>query len=298
MFGRVSFCLFMVVMTPVTELMKIILYLLIGLQLFINVVTTILIYAQCSDAAALWDTSITTAVCIDHSIMTDLGWCQAIFNCVTDLSLTTLAAVMVWNLRHLPSRIRAGFAVLLCLSSFAFVANVIRTCKLDMLVTHHDLPWDSVPFILWTSIEVNTIIIAASIHTLFRQSDAVVDAVQVLPTHSIEITHVRQPSSAGLAHRIAQKGRSMSVGLTFSLRRYSRDNMMTAGGLDGNESQEEILGGKGHAVLIMKTREVKIDTLQQNGEIRLETPIVPTHLRQGSDRTEAMWSDISSGILF
>lgn len=50
-------------------------------------------------------------------------------------------------------------------------------------------------------------------------------------------------------------------------------------------SQEDMVGGNGHAVLIMRTKEISIDTSEQE-EARLQCPIVPLHMRRRSDVSE------------
>lgn len=273
---------------PTCQAVKIILWFFIALQVFINVVVTIILYAQCSDIAALWDFSITTAICMAHSMLVTLSWFQSTFNALADLSLPVISVIVVFKSRQMPPHIQAGIAVLFGLSLFAFTSTILRTYQLHVLFTKGDMPWYSVKFILWTTLEMNTIIIAASIHTLFRQSKTVSNAMQApLPIFSTEISSVRRPSS--IRHRIAEKGRSLSVGFAIPWRKNSRcddyEDGMLSSGWNGNMSQEDMVGGNGHAVLIMRTKEISIDTSEQE-EARLQCPIVPLHMRRRSDVSE------------
>ena len=115
MLGRLAFCFYLHYIVGRTSRWKLnSLYILGTLQLTINIVCIIMIFTQCGvHVKAVWGGE--AAVCLSANVQTDYGYFQSVFNSLSDLYLTILPAVIVWNLQ-LKTSVKAGIAALLCLS--------------------------------------------------------------------------------------------------------------------------------------------------------------------------------------
>lgn len=117
MFGRISFCLYMLDFVVHNKIIKIILWLSIVCQLLFNVATIVVVYSQCgSHFDAIWDPSI-SAHCLSPSVQTNVSyfqcgkfdimsypnavrdWRAKAWNSFTDLYLTIIPAVLLRTLR-------------------------------------------------------------------------------------------------------------------------------------------------------------------------------------------------------
>jgi len=77
MFGRIAFCLYLLQFAGTSRIHKMVLYVLIGSQAFVNMLTIILIYVQCgAQVEALWDHSI-AATCWSPLVQRDFGFFQS-----------------------------------------------------------------------------------------------------------------------------------------------------------------------------------------------------------------------------
>ena len=136
MFGRISFCVFLLYLVgPTKRMQRAILWANIIQQLAINTVMLIQIYAQCgSQIAALWDQEVAAhAKCQDPSVETDLAFAQSgmsssilcssrlstefypALNSVCDLVLAILPPIMLWDLQ-MPKATKYGLLAVMTLS--------------------------------------------------------------------------------------------------------------------------------------------------------------------------------------
>ena len=138
MFGRISCALFILAIIGNTHWIKrYLLWGVVGVQVIINTLTIIQIYAQCgSHVADLYDNNPAAKTqCQNPLVEMVLGFVQsgeslmlksparsvrvlmpmAAFNSLSDLALTILPAIIVWHL-NMPRKIKIQLAVLLSLS--------------------------------------------------------------------------------------------------------------------------------------------------------------------------------------
>jgi hypothetical protein len=141
MFGRISFCVYLLKLTGTSNAKKWFLYGLIAQHFVINILTIILIVVQCPKFATLWDPIGTPGVCWSPSVQANFGYFQGATNTVTDIILTVLPAVLVWKLQIAP-KLKIGLSIVLGLSllyvrtlstaaqltpNSAMIASIIRT---------------------------------------------------------------------------------------------------------------------------------------------------------------------------
>ena len=118
-FGRMSFSAFLLsVIGKVASPQRWILWGVIGINTFVNVLVIIQVYAQCGkDLSALWNPAVAAvAHCQAADVETYIGYFQAGTNSLCDLILTILPLTIVWKLQ-LPTQTKVALAALLCLSS-------------------------------------------------------------------------------------------------------------------------------------------------------------------------------------
>lgn len=145
------------------------LWTLFAAQFIINSAALICLYVQCSNVAMLWDKSIPNRKCWDPSVRTNIGYSHSSFNAATDLFLTCLPATMLWNLQMKP-HLKAGLAVLLGLSLFAFIACIVKIVYLAAPATQ-DSTYTTAQLSVWITLEATFVMIAASVplvRPLFR----------------------------------------------------------------------------------------------------------------------------------
>ncbi|KAK5131242.1 hypothetical protein LTR08_001211 [Meristemomyces frigidus] len=121
MTGRIAFCVTLLFLTGTDpRVKKLPIWIIIFLQLAVNICTVVVFYTQCGDRLdLLWAGNENPAEyfanCEVASVQTNFGYFQGAFNTVTDAFLTALPALLIEHTR-LPTRTKIGLSFLLCLS--------------------------------------------------------------------------------------------------------------------------------------------------------------------------------------
>ncbi|KAI9709579.1 MAG: hypothetical protein M1820_003339 [Bogoriella megaspora] len=168
MFGRISFCVFLLyLLGPTKKIQRTVLWTNIIQQVAINVVMLIQIYAQCgSKIAALWDQEVAAhAKCQSPNVETDLAFAQSALNSVCDLVLAILPPFMLWDL-HMPKATKYGLISVLMLSIFGFAASLVKLVEIKNLGARGDFTWNMVNLQTWVVVENNIVLMYASIPVL------------------------------------------------------------------------------------------------------------------------------------
>ncbi|TVY14099.1 hypothetical protein LARI1_G007616 [Lachnellula arida] len=165
MFGRLSFMIYLLNIIVTSKPTKWFIYSLAAQHIIINVVTIILILAQCPHFATLWDPIGTPGRCWNPSVQADFGYFQGATNTLTDIVLTAMPISIIWNLQ-LAKKLKIALSVLLGLSSFAMIASIIRTMLTARIADRDDFTYNVIVFIIWCTVENCTVIITSSIPTL------------------------------------------------------------------------------------------------------------------------------------
>ncbi|THX45456.1 hypothetical protein D6D08_10399 [Aureobasidium pullulans] len=169
LFSRISFCLYMLrVLGTTSAFRKRSIHAFIALQLIVNVPITIFVFTQCGSFQNLWRHGLLTSStsCVRHDIIKILALIAVVFNAVTDVYLTLLPAIVVWSIKVMTAKARLGLAATLGLSFFASIASVIKIYYVYALYTYSPNPLTIQRLILVMGVEINIVVIAASIPVL------------------------------------------------------------------------------------------------------------------------------------
>ena len=117
-FGRISFSLFLLVIIGTTNYRKkIVLWAVVAIQIIINTVVIVQIYAQCGmNVTALWNPAVAAhSTCQSPMVQTVLGYIQGGINAVCDLVLCIMPVTILWSLQMQLAQ-KIGLGAMLTLS--------------------------------------------------------------------------------------------------------------------------------------------------------------------------------------
>ncbi|KAF2186416.1 hypothetical protein K469DRAFT_573381 [Zopfia rhizophila CBS 207.26] len=162
--GRISFALLLLNVAGVNKFRRWFLYGIMISQFIVNSLTFIFILVQCKPIELLWDKRL-TGTCWDLRVQEYFGYFQGSFNSVTDLILAICPALVVWTL-NMKLSIRISLICLMGLGVFAMVGSIAKTILLKSVGSNNDYTYNTAFLIIWWTIELYLVIIAASIPTL------------------------------------------------------------------------------------------------------------------------------------
>lgn len=140
---------------------------LVGVITFLIVYTFVCfmtIILQCTNLALLWDSS-AKGTCWTVTTLRALSYTNSSLNIITDLTFAALPVPMLWNVQINP-RTKASLIGIMGLGVFACAAAIVKTSFVVNYGKTGDFLWDSANLTIWTVIECNTGIIAASLPCL------------------------------------------------------------------------------------------------------------------------------------
>lgn len=106
-----------------------ILWVVVAIQWIVNITMIILVLTQCGTFHALWKGGLgqtRPASCVSHVVIGDMATWTTSFNAFTDVFLTILPAIVVWNIKAMNVRTKAGIIITLGLSLFASAASICK----------------------------------------------------------------------------------------------------------------------------------------------------------------------------
>ncbi|CAN8103136.1 unnamed protein product [Discula destructiva] len=168
-FGKISIALLILRMTTHNRPYTIFLWTLIVLLFAVNLLLTIITFAQCTPASWLWDQFNAAAVenkgtCWDPKIQKDYGYFQGAFSTFSDFVLALFPILIIKDLK-IDLKMKIALCCTMGLGVIATVAAGIKTVQLKNLSTP-DFTYDAVDLIYWYITENWIIIIAACVPTL------------------------------------------------------------------------------------------------------------------------------------
>ncbi|KAF2172908.1 hypothetical protein M409DRAFT_16863 [Zasmidium cellare ATCC 36951] len=168
--GRISFAYTLLMITrsdPRTKTWPI--WMFIVLQVLVNFVGITLFYVQCgSHSNVYWNVMEQVSYhdyCWSPKIQTRYGYFMGAFNVVTDAFLAVFPALLIEQTR-LSRKTKIGLWCLLGLSAFAMIAAVVKTYEAKMLSKVTDYTYNLCFYVIWVSVELNIVIVTASIPLL------------------------------------------------------------------------------------------------------------------------------------
>ncbi|KAK3069041.1 hypothetical protein LTR53_012936 [Teratosphaeriaceae sp. CCFEE 6253] len=171
MCGRIAFCVTVLFLAGTDARVKQWpIYLFVAGQLVVNIAAAIIFYSQCgSHVTYIWTStgSLEAAArflahCEDPVVQTDFGYFQGSFNTLTDAFLTLIPAILIEHTK-LSLKNKIGLGLLLCLSVNAMIASIVKTYEARALSMVLDYSYDLCPFVIWISVELNTVIVVSSL---------------------------------------------------------------------------------------------------------------------------------------
>ncbi|EAW08699.1 uncharacterized protein ACLA_096320 [Aspergillus clavatus NRRL 1] len=161
--GRAAFVLYLLAILGTKKWHRIILITLAVLEVAVNAVPIILIFASCKPASAVWDYQI-DGICISDEVQVRFGFFQnKVFNTFVDLYLVVVPTYIFWHLNlRLPVKISLiGLMSLGLLAMAAALAKVVQVPQLK-----NEMLNDTVGLLRWGFIEAWLVIITASLPCL------------------------------------------------------------------------------------------------------------------------------------
>lgn len=149
--------------------MRCILWVVIAIQWMVNITMVILVLSQCGTFHALWKGGLgetRPASCVSHVVIGDMATWTTSFNAFTDVFLTILPAIVVWNIKAINNRTKAGIIATLGLSLFASAASVCKAYYTYVLYSPKATPEVLGQVYIVMGVEVTIVVIVASIPVL------------------------------------------------------------------------------------------------------------------------------------
>ncbi|KAK3314345.1 integral membrane protein [Apodospora peruviana] len=167
-FGKISIALLILRMINRNKTYTIFLWTLIVLLFIINLLLTIITFAQCTPVTWLWDQLNPAAgyvgSCWDPNIQKNYGYFQGAFSAVSDLVLALFPILIIKDLK-IEARLKLALCVVMGLGIIATVAAAVKTVQLKNLSTP-DFTYNAIDLVYWYMTENWIIVIAACIPTL------------------------------------------------------------------------------------------------------------------------------------
>ncbi|KAL8906492.1 MAG: hypothetical protein Q9171_006253 [Xanthocarpia ochracea] len=131
-------------------------------------IVVVLLYAQCQPVRTLWTPSMLkdgTGHCWNPIPSNNYDIFVASYFAWLDFVLAIIPVSIVWKLQ-MDVKKKLALCALLGLGIFAGICATIKTAHLRSMTQKEDMTWKLPQFLLWNSVEVNIIIVAACIPTL------------------------------------------------------------------------------------------------------------------------------------
>ncbi|KAK4125816.1 hypothetical protein N657DRAFT_654352 [Parathielavia appendiculata] len=158
-FTKVSVGLFLLRLTPSRNFR----YIVIGMIVFTIMSHTgnlLTVFFQCRPLALAWDSSV-KGECIPPSHLKFAAFFNSAVAALTDVVFALLPVPILWNVQ-MNWKVKSAVAGILSLGIFAAASAIVKITFLESYGKHGDFLWDSVDITIWTTVEINIAIIAAS----------------------------------------------------------------------------------------------------------------------------------------
>jgi len=139
--------------------LRVAVYIIMAIVVMYSLVVSLEWVYACRPLEKIWDPTITGGSCINRPKITIFG---AVMHTVTDAAILILPILFLRNLR-LPTKQKIGVIILLMTGGFVLFVSIIRSKLSVVLIETHttDFTWESVPLIVWWTIEVHMAIVCA-----------------------------------------------------------------------------------------------------------------------------------------
>ncbi|TQV91601.1 integral membrane protein [Cordyceps javanica] len=163
-FGRISFALMLLSLTPPTVTRRGLLWTVIITAFIIDVGTLIISFSQCRPIAAFWDGR-ENPNCWPKQVQRDAGFFQGSYGSAVDLTLAAFPTSLFWNLR-MSLKQRISLSIMMGFGVFAMAASIFKTVELQAITSTENVTYEMAKLAIGWTLEANFVLIAASIPTL------------------------------------------------------------------------------------------------------------------------------------
>ncbi|OJJ79331.1 uncharacterized protein ASPGLDRAFT_94088, partial [Aspergillus glaucus CBS 516.65] len=125
----------------------------------------VILYLQCRPASEIWEMNAAEGSCWSMNVLVNYSIVVGGIAAAVDAYLAIYPAVIIWNL-HMGIKKKLGLSFALGLGACACVMAVVKCTRIPTLYNMTNITYATVDLFIWTSIESNTIIIAASVPTI------------------------------------------------------------------------------------------------------------------------------------
>ncbi|KAG6362935.1 hypothetical protein INS49_008030 [Diaporthe citri] len=137
------------------------------------------VFFQCTPLEFIWDHSIPGGRCIQARDLKFAAFFNSSVSLLTDLVFALLPVPILWSVQ-LNWKVKIAVSAVLALGIFASAAAVVKMMFLSSYGSHGDFLWDSTDITIWTTVEICTAIIAASIPSLKPLFKAILEGSSAL----------------------------------------------------------------------------------------------------------------------
>ncbi|KAK0610914.1 hypothetical protein B0T14DRAFT_413473, partial [Immersiella caudata] len=159
--ARISLCLFFLRIVERRRGFTIFLWVLITLNVLVNIMSITRLLASCRPLEKLWDHTV-AGECWPTSTAFITSMIQSVVSIATDWLIALFPVVIVRKL-NMARRTKVVLVVLMGMGIFAGAAALLKMFHLRSLTTRSDMTWDVVDLTSWSIVEQNVGIIAVSI---------------------------------------------------------------------------------------------------------------------------------------
>ncbi|KAL3425733.1 integral membrane family protein [Phlyctema vagabunda] len=162
--AKVSIGLFLFRLTP-SHRYSVFILCLITLTVLSATGNLLTVFFQCRPLAFTWDATVPGGKCIPPANLKFAAFFNSSVSVLTDLIFALLPIPMLWNVQ-LNWKVKSAVAGILSLGIFATAAAFVKIFYLTSYGKHGDFLFDSSDLTIWTTVEICTAMMAASIPCL------------------------------------------------------------------------------------------------------------------------------------
>ncbi|KAI0015524.1 integral membrane protein [Xylariomycetidae sp. FL0641] len=164
-FGRISFAILLLGLTPPSRWRRRLLWAIICTQFVVDVGTVAISFSQCTPINGFWDKNV-DAECWPPYVQQYTGFFQGSLCSLVDLVLAVYPMSLFWNLMNMKWKQKLSLSVLMGLGAFSMVASIVKTVQLQAITQTADLTYAMANLAIWWSLEAYLVLIAVSIPTI------------------------------------------------------------------------------------------------------------------------------------
>lgn len=231
------------------------LYTMIAMQIASCLASFFLLMLHCVPLSAVWDPETPGAKCAKLEAAYASIYVSSGIGIATDIIFALLPISFIRKMQR-PLREKLVLSALMALGLFAAAASVVKTTLVKHYGSTGDALWDSVDLNIWSTLEVQTGIIAACIPCLKSPFERVLDRLGLISKKGLSGYSGREgylQYDDGRTHKLSGITRSSNPeNRSNSMGAHSEENILSPVELEGNSTPRHVANGR-----IVKTAELR-----------------------------------------